>query len=313
MGLLQKPARVSVRARATVLSTTSWVLFATSGPVAKTVMAAGWSPAAVTSARIGLAAAILIPVVAVMRPQALRFRRAELGLLFGYGLLGVAGVQLLFFVAISRVPVGVAMVLVNLAPALVALWVRLVRRTRLPGLVWLGIGLAVAGLVLVAEIWHGVRLDLIGLAAGLAAAVCSAGYFLIGERGANRHDSFGLTAGGLAIGAVAVIVVAPPWLPGSGMLDVSAGIGGLHAPVWLILVLLAALGTALPYLAGLRALRDLPPALASVLSLVEPLVAAGLAWVLLGQALGPLQLVGAAALLAGAVVVQLAAPQSGAT
>jgi drug/metabolite transporter (DMT)-like permease len=244
----------------------------------------------------------------VLRPQALRFRRADLWLLLSYGLLGVAGVQLFFFLAVARVPVGVAMVLVNLAPALVALWVRVVRRTRLPVLVWLGIGLAVAGLALVAEIWQGARLDLLGVAAGLIAAICSAGYFLLGEHGASRHDSFGLTAAGLAIGAVVLVAVSPPWTLSSGLLSAPAVLGGLQTPVWLALLVLAVSGTALPYLVGLRALRDLPSALAGVLALVEPLVAAVLAWLLLGQALGLTQLAGAVILLTGAVLVQLAGP-----
>jgi drug/metabolite transporter (DMT)-like permease len=175
VAVLGKSARVPSQARATGLSLTWWVLFASSGPLAKAVMAAGWSPAAVTSVRIALAAVLLVPVAAVLRPQALRFRRADLWLLLSYGLLGVAGVQLFFFLAVAQVPVGVAMVLVNLAPALVALWVRVVRRTRLPGLVWLGIGLAVAGLAVVAEIWQGARLDLLGVAAGLAAAISRPG------------------------------------------------------------------------------------------------------------------------------------------
>jgi drug/metabolite transporter (DMT)-like permease len=306
---LGKTARAPSQARATGLSLTSWVLFASSGPLAKTVMAAGWSPAAVTSVRIGLAAVLLVPVVAVLRPRVLRFRRADLWLLLSYGLLGVAGVQLFFFLAVDRVPVGVAMVLVNLAPALVALWVRVVRRTRLSWLVWLGIGLAVAGLALVAEIWQGARLDLIGVTAGLAAAICSAGYFLLGEHGASRHDSFGLTAAGLAIGAVVVVAVSPPWTLPSDLLTVPVVLGGLRAPVWLALLVLSVVGTVLPYLAGLRALRVLPSALASVLALVEPLVAAVLAWLLLGQALGLAQLAGAAILLAGAVLVQLAGPK----
>jgi drug/metabolite transporter (DMT)-like permease len=272
--VVEKTARAPGRAWATGLSLSSWVLFASSGPLAKAVMAAGGSPAAVTSVRIALAAVLLVPVVAVLRPQALRFRRVDLWLLLSYGLLGVAGVQLFFFLAVARVPVGVAMVLVNLAPALVALWVRVVRRTRLPGLVWLGIGLAVAGLALVAQVWQGARLDLLGVAAGLAAAICSAGYFLLGEHGASRHDSFGLTAAGLAIGAVVVVAVSPPWTLPSGLLTAPAVLGGLRAPVWLALLVLAVVGTVLPYLAGLRALRDLPPALASVLALVEPLVAA---------------------------------------
>ena len=309
MAVLEKTARVSSRARATGLSLTSWVLFGSSGSLAKAVMAAGWSAAAVTSVRIAVAAVLLVPGVAVLRPSALRFRRADLWLLLGYGLLGVAGVQLFFFLAVARVPVGVAMVLVNLAPALVAVWVRVVRRTRLPGAVWLGIGLAVVGLALIVEIWHGARLDLLGVAAGLAAAICSAGYFLLGEHGASRHDSVGLTAAGLTIGAVAVVAVSPPWTLPSDLLSAPAVLGGLRAPVWLALLMLAVAGTVLPYLAGLRALRDLPSALASVLALVEPLVAAVLAWMLLGQALGLMQLAGAVVLLTGAVLVQLAGPK----
>ncbi|WP_410622778.1 EamA family transporter [Amycolatopsis sp. cmx-8-4] len=297
------------RARATGLSLTSWVLFASSGPVAKAVMATGWSPAAVTAVRIGLAALLLVPVVGVLRPRALRFRRGDLWLLLGYGVLCVAGVQLFFFVAVARVPVGVAMVLVNLAPALVALWVRVVRRTRLPGPVWLGIGLAVAGLALVAQVWQGARLDLLGVAAGLGAAICSAGYFLLGEHGASRHDPFGLTAAGLAIGAVVVVAVSPPWTLPAGLLAAPADLGGLRVPVWLALVALAVAGTVLPYLAGLQSLRALPSAVASVLALVEPLVAAALAWLLLGQALGPAQLAGAVILLAGAVLVQVTGPK----
>jgi drug/metabolite transporter (DMT)-like permease len=286
------------RRTATGLSLTSWVLFASSGPVAKAVMATGWSASAVTSVRIALAAVVLTPVVAVLKPRALRFRRADLGLLLGYGVLGVAGVQLFFFVAVARIPVGVAMVLVNLAPVLVALWVRAVRRTRLPGLVWLGLGLAVLGLALVAQVGSGAGLDLLGVAAGLGSAVCSAGYFLLGEHGAGRLDPLGLTAAGLVVGAVVVGVVSPPWTwPGRAT-------GG--PTVWLVLLALAVVGTVLPYLAGLRALRELSSARASVLALVEPLVAAALAWALLGQTLGPVQVAGAVLLLAGAVLAQRA-------
>ncbi|WP_406636822.1 EamA family transporter [Amycolatopsis sp. WGS_07] len=290
-------------ARATGLSLLSWTLFASSGPLAKAVLDAGWSPAAVTAVRIGLAAVLLAPGVALLRPRALRFRRDELWLPLGYGLLGVAGVQLFFFVAVSRVPVAVAMVLVNLSPVLVALWVRVVRRTRLAARVWLGIALAIAGLVLIAGLGPGVKLDVLGIAAGLASAVCSAGYFLLGERGARRHDPLGMTAAGLTIGAVATIAVSPLWT-----LEAASGpvtLGTATVPVWLALGVLAVFGTVLPYLAGLHALGGLPVALAGVLALAEPLVAAVLAWVLLGQELGAGQLIGVGMLLVGGVVVSV--------
>jgi hypothetical protein len=60
--------RAPSRVRATGLPLTSWVLFASAGPPAKGVMSAGWSPAAVTSVRIALAAPLMAPVVAVPRP-----------------------------------------------------------------------------------------------------------------------------------------------------------------------------------------------------------------------------------------------------
>lgn len=302
MAAPQRSARAP--ARAIGLSLSSWVLFASSGPLAKAVMVAGWSPAAVTSVRIAVAAVVLVPVVAVLRPRALRFRRRDGWLLLGYGLLGVAGVQLFFFLAVARVPVGVAMVLVSAAPVLVALWVRVVRRTRLPGPVWVGTGVALAGLVLIAQVWQDARLDLLGVGAGLAAAVCSAGYFLLGEHGASRHDPFGLTAVGLAVGAVVVLAVSPPWTLPAELLTAPARLADLRVPVWAALLVLAVAGTVAPYLLGLWALRELPSTLASVLGLVEPVVAAGLAWLLLGQALGPAQAVGALALLVGAVLVQ---------
>jgi threonine/homoserine efflux transporter RhtA len=94
--------RAPSRVRGTGLSLTSGVLFASSGPLAKGVMSAGWSPAAVTSVRIALAAVLMAPVVAVLHPGALRFRRGDLWPLLSYGLLGVAGVRLFFFVAVAR-------------------------------------------------------------------------------------------------------------------------------------------------------------------------------------------------------------------
>ncbi|MFJ9366213.1 EamA family transporter [Nocardia sp. NPDC101769] len=305
MATTERVGRAPIRVQATGWALTSWVLFASSGPLAKAVMVTGWSPAAVTSVRITLAAVLLVPVVAVLRPRTLRFRRADLWLPLGYGVLGVAGVQLLFFVAVARVPVAVAMVLVNLAPVLVALWVQTARHTRLRAPVWLGIGLALTGSALVAQLWQSSHLDMLGIAAGLGSAICSAGYFLLGEHGAGRHDPAGLTALGLAIGAVVVATFTPPWTLPAHLLTAPAALGRLQAPVWLVLLALSVAGTALPYLAGLRALRDLPPAPASVLAVVEPLVAAVLAWLLLGQSLGPAQIAGAAIMLIGAIFVQL--------
>src|SRR5690242_7901539 len=173
-------------------------------------MSAGFSPEQVAAMRIGVAGLVLLAGVALVAPRKLRVRRAELPVLAGYGLLGVAGVQLMYFLAAGRIPVGIAILLEFTSPVLIALWVRFVRRVHLPRAMWAGIALAMTGLVLVAQVWEGLSLDVVGLLAGLGAAVCSAGYFLLGERGVADRDPLGMVTWGMTIGAVLVCAVAPP-------------------------------------------------------------------------------------------------------
>jgi drug/metabolite transporter (DMT)-like permease len=81
--------------------------------------------------------------------------------------------------------------------------------------------------------------------------------------------------------------------------------------VWTLLVACAVVSTALAYLLSISALRHLPANVASVLALVEPVVATTLAWVILDQTLAVIQLAGAAVLLTGAALVQLASARRG--
>ncbi|WP_291412560.1 EamA family transporter [Actinophytocola sp.] len=293
--------------RGTVLITLASFSFGTSGVLAKPTMDAGLSPQQVTSVRIGLAALVLLAVVATRRPDLLRIDPADWKLLAGYGLVGVAGVQLLYFAAVSRIPIGIAMLLEFTAPILVALWVRFVRRTVLPARMWVGTVLAMLGLALVAQVWQGLRLDAIGLLAGVGAALCAAAYFIVGERGAARIEPLGLVTWGMVVGAVAIFFLAPPWTIPFDLLDDGTDFGGWHVPVWTLLVACAVISTALAYLLSISALRDLPANVVSVLALVEPIVATALAWLILGQALTVVQVAGAVVLLIGATVVQLAA------
>lgn len=292
-------------ARGTVLIVFSAGCFGTSGVLARAVIDAGLSAEQVASARICLGAVILLVGTATFRPRALRARRRELPTLLAYGLVGVAAVQVLSYVSVARLPVGVALLLEYLSPVLVTLWVRFVRGTRLRPRVWLGVLLAVAGLVMVAQVWDGLSLDTIGVLAGLATAVCSAAYFLLGERSVAAGDPVGITTWGLVIGAAAVTAVAPVWsLPGAVVFH-STAFGPWRPPVWVLLLAVAFVATVVAYVAGMASLRHLPSSAVSVLSLGEPIVAIVLAWVLLGQALSAVQVIGGAVLLAGAVIVQL--------
>jgi drug/metabolite transporter (DMT)-like permease len=292
--------------RGTVLIVLASVCFGSSGPLVKPTMDAGLSPQQVASFRIALAAVLLLAFTGITRPRALRLRRADLPLLLGYGLVGVAAVQLLYFAAVSRIPIGVAMLLEFMAPVLVALWVRFVRRVILPARMWVGTALALGGLVMVAEVWHGLRLDALGLLFGIGAALCAAAYFLTGEHAVAAIAPLGLVTWGMVIGAVVTAVLAPPWsLPGD-ILASDADFGAWRVPVWALLVTCAVVSTAMAYVLSISSMRFLPSNVVSVIALCEPIVALVLAWLFVGQALTPVQIVGAVVLLTGATVVQLA-------
>ncbi len=280
--------------------------FGSSGPAAKAVLSAGFAPLQVAQARAALAAVVLMAALAVVRPSALRVRREEWPLLLAYGLLAFCAIQALYVVAVSRLPVGVALLLEYTGPVLVALWVRLVRRTVLPASTWIGAGLAVCGLALVTQVWLGFRLDGLGTAAGLGAAAALAAYFLLSERGlaGGRHDPLGLVAWGAVIGTVPLTVLASPLSFPYGALASRVSLASWSVPAWVPLLWLALVATVLAYLLGVAALRYLSATVGSVLATLEVLVATAIAWLLLGEELGAAQLAGGAVLLAGVVVVQ---------
>ena len=106
-----------------------------------------------------------------------------------HGLVGVAALQWTYFVAIDRLPVGMALLLEYQAPILVALWARFVQQERGPAA---DVGRARrwpwAGWPPRPGSGEGVDFDVVGVLAGLGAAVCFAAYFLIGEHGVGLLD-----------------------------------------------------------------------------------------------------------------------------
>lgn len=279
--------------------------FGTSGPLAKPIMDAGLSPQQVASVRIGLAAVIMVSALALTRPALLRVDRPHWRLLVAYGLAGVALAQVMYFAAVARIPIGVAMLLEFTAPILVALWVRFVREVRLPAQAWVGTVLALVGLAMVAQVWSGLAFDAIGMLAGVAAALGAAAYFLLGEHGVDSIEPLTLVTWGLVVGAVIIFLWAPPWTLPFGLFNDTTTFGSWHPPVWTLMLAIAVLSTSLAYLFSISAMRHLPSNVVSVLSLCEPVVATAIAWAFLGQSLTAIQVLGAAVLLGGATLVQI--------
>ncbi|PJE97851.1 EamA family transporter [Streptomyces carminius] len=297
----------SVRSAGLTLALLSAVAFGGSGPAAKPLINAGLEPLHVTWLRVAGAAVLLLPLA--WRHRALPLRHPVL--LAGFGLLAVAGVQACYFAAISRIPVGVALLVEYLAPALVLGWVRFVRRRPVSRAAGIGVVLAVGGLACVVEIWAGLGFDPLGLLLALGAACCQVGYFVLSDHGTDggaAPDPLGVVAYGLLIGALVLTVVARPWEMAWPVLGGRAQLAGLQVPAVALLVWIVLVATVVAYLTGVISVRRLSPQVAGVVACLEAVVATVLAWVLLGERLSAVQLLGGAVVLAGAYVAQRATP-----
>lgn len=289
------------------LALLSAVAFGGSGVAAKPLIEAGLDPLHVVWLRVAGAALVMLPLA--VRHRGLIRRRP--GLLAGFGLFAVAGVQACYFAAISRIPVGVALLVEYLAPALVLGWVRFVQRRPVTRAAAVGVVLAVGGLACVVEVWSGLGFDVLGLLLALGAACCQVGYFVLsdqGSDGAEAPDPLGVIAYGLLIGAAVLTVVSRPWSMDRSVLTGSAEMDGTPVAALVLLGWIVLVATVAAYITGVVSVRRLSPQVAGVVACLEAVIATVLAWVLLGEHLSAPQIVGGAVVLTGAFIAQSSAP-----
>ena len=277
--------------------------FATSGTFARPLLEAGWTPGAAVFWRVLAASALLAPFgVWVMRGHWAQLRSEWLRVL-AFGLLAVAMAQGMYFGAVSRMSVGVALLLEYMAPvALVVLaWAR---TRRAPSrLILAGTAAAVAGLFCVLDL-TGARLDGLGVLFGMGAMVGAASYFAIGSS-PSRLPALALPAFGLPIGAVALgLLITFGALPYSAPL-VDVTLLGHQVPWWVPLSVVIVVATAAAYALGLAGLPLMGERLSSFVSLSEVLFAAGVAALVLGEIPTPMQLLGGVGIIVGVVLIRL--------
>jgi drug/metabolite transporter (DMT)-like permease len=277
--------------------------FGVNGSVSKLVLQAGLEPERLTALRCTGAAAGLIAWMLLSRRERIHVRARELPALVACGIAGAALVQWLYFVAIGRLPVGVALLLEFTAPVFVALWARFVRRHPVRPRLWAALVLTVAGLAGVAQV-GGAGLDPVGVAAGFGAALALAAFYLLGEHTMDQRSGLELSCLVFVVAALFWAVVQPFWTFPVGTLAASTP-GG---PVWLLCCFVVVAGTIAPYLLNFAALARLPATAVSITGTSEPVLAGLVAWLALGEALGPLQLLGGAVVLLGIVLAQTATP-----
>jgi drug/metabolite transporter (DMT)-like permease len=280
------------------------------GTVSKGILSAGLSSPRLTEVRSTGAALALGIALLLTQPWRLRVRRGELRFLVVFGILGLAVVQWLYFFAIHRLEIGIALLIQYLAPVLIALWARFVAKERVRRRIWVALILALAGLSLVVELWQGFSLDALGTVAALGASVAFALYILLAEHAVGLRDPVSLLCLGFAVAAAFWAVVQPWWSFPAGVVDERVRLDGAllttTTPVWLLMMTMIVVGTILPFLLLVGALRHISATRVALTAMFEPVAGALVAYAWLGEALSGAQLAGGAIVLAGILLAQTA-------
>lgn len=277
--------------------------FSLNGIVSKLVLEAGLSPWRLAEIRSTGAFTAFLIYLLLFKRSALKFDLKAIPEMLIYGIIGYAGVQAFYFVAIVRMPVSVGLIIEFTAPIWIALWIKFVRKQHVPQSMWIAVFLAFSGLLLIAQVWRGLTFDGIGLIAAFLDAFALTAYFLLGEKWGKRAATETLMFYGFGISMLFWWITLPLWsYPTeffSKQIDLRGHLAGTEGRGWMLILFVIIVGTLIPYTANLIGITKTSASSASVIGMLEPVLAGIFAWIWISETFNAIQLIGAAAVIAG--------------
>jgi drug/metabolite transporter (DMT)-like permease len=278
---------------------TASLLFGFNGNLSRWLFDTGVTPVTLVEFRMLIGGACLLAVLVLGRRRELKLQRRHWGWVVALGL-SVALVTYTYFVAISRLPIAVALVIQFTAPAWMALgeaiWYR-----RVPSVyVLLALGLTFAGVVLLTGVWRQSLngLDPIGLLYAGLALLAFVAYLLLGRRAGRDLPSLTSTAYSAVMAGAFWLIVQPPWaIPADTWTP-------QHLP-WIVLV--GIVGMAIPFSLVFASLRRIDATRVGIVSMLELVAAGVIAYFWLGQYLDVWQIAGGVVVLVGVTILQIEA------
>jgi len=256
-------------------------------------------PLILSQSRTTLSFLVLLPVLYWRRGwRSLKLPAADFGRIVLLGVLGVAASNYLYYLAIQRTNVATAIILQYTAPVLVLLYMvgRGLQKATLHRVAAVGLAVVGSGLAIGIVGTGGFRLDRVGVAAAMMAAVAFAFYNIAGHRILARYDRWIVLLYTTFSAGAFWLFVNPPWKLAE------AHYSGLQWGFLAVFAVVSVLGPFSLYFAGLQ---HLEPTRAIVASCLEPVFSIVLAAILLGEAARPMQTLGIVIVLAAIVIVQL--------
>jgi drug/metabolite transporter (DMT)-like permease len=266
-------------------------------------MESGLSAWRLTQIRTLGAFLVLFIYVYLKNKSSLRIKAKELPILIIFGVFGFAAVNLLYFLAIQRLNVGIALIIEFTAPIWIALWMRFIQKKLISKLLWWGLVIGLTGLVLIAQVWRGLTLDGLGVTFAILDAFALALYFLVGEKLVGVKSSEATMAWGLGVSSAFFAIIQPWWtFPFEKMgsvVELTGRLSGISLPTFYLVLWVIIFGTAIPYFLVLNGLRGLSAATTSSIGMLEPVLGGIFGWIFLYEKLNLTQSVGAVVVLVG--------------
>lgn len=265
--------------------------------VAKVLLTSGLPPSWLISTRTALASVIVAGTLAAVKPGLLRVSARDLCEL---GLLGIvmALSQYTYYFALTRIPVATTLLVIYTSPLLVLAASVLIHGEPLERRDLIAAAATLVGAAFVVRAYEPevLRLNALGLTASVFCAAAFAFYSLWGKRAAPAASPWTRVTYSLGTAAVFWLPLAPPWTL----------LQSAHPPaIWLGLAVVVVFGTLLPFGLFLSGLARISAAHASLTATLEPIVAAVVAYFVLGERLEPLQLVGGGLVLGGIALLHI--------
>ena len=277
--------------------------FALGGIAAKVLREANMDAFRLTQIRTSSAALILLAYILLKDKSQLKATRSEIKDLIIFGVIGIAAVTSFYFFAIKYLYVSVALIIEFTAPIWIVLYLKFVKKKSVPPTMWVGITFAFSGFILISQIWSGSSLHPLGVFVAFLDALALALYFIFADRLSQTRSSISLITWGMSVAAIFFALILPWWnFPFEFLTDTYSLQGELSAysaPGWALILWIVVIGTVIPYLLTVTAIRELSASTSSVIGMIEPVFAGAIAWWLLSEAFNTVQLIGCCVVLIG--------------
>ena len=277
-----------------ILAATMWGI---NGVVAKYLFSHGVSPSMLVQIRSVLAFLILFTALAIFKKELIRFSKKDLLFMATFGVGGMGMLNFMYFTTLTKTNVATAVLLQYTGPVFITIFAVSFQGEQLTRGKVLSLALAFWGCFFMVGGYNPelLKLNAVGLACGLIAALLYAFYTLYGEWGLKRYSPWTMVVYAFGFIALFWALFVTPW-------EVSQR--GFPLSKWPYFLYVAIVGTAIPFGLFFQGIKYIRATRASITSILEPIVAGVVSYLLLGESLFFLQIVGAISVITAIILLQ---------